>query len=58
MKYIISTLLRYPLYYFLFQGIIKITGLTGLSVFWSIPICVLIVYCFHHGEKIERKGFK
>jgi hypothetical protein len=52
MKLFISLLLQFPLFYVLANGFI---ALTGLNIWLSIPICVMIGLCYDIGEMF-RKG--
>ena len=52
MKYFISYLIQFPLYYVLVNGL---AALTGLSVWWCVPIGVVIGLCYDIGEMVRRK---
>jgi hypothetical protein len=53
MKTIISFLLQFPVYYIVANGL---GALTGLSVWWCIPICVVVMLSYDIGEIIRRDG--
>jgi hypothetical protein len=52
MNYFISFLLQFPLYCVLINGL---ESLTGLSVWWCVPIGVVIGLCYDIGEMMRRK---
>jgi hypothetical protein len=52
MKIFISYLLQFPLYYVVVNGL---AALTGLSIWWGVPIGVLIVFSYDVGEMIRRR---
>lgn len=47
MRYIISFLLKYPVYYVVVNGLVAITG---LNIWWCVPICVIIGLMYDIGE--------
>lgn len=51
LKLIISFLLQLPLFFVVANGIVE---LTGINIWWTIPICILIVVCYDIGEKLRR----
>jgi hypothetical protein len=51
MKIFISYLIQYPLYYVVVNGL---AALTGLSVWWCVPICVVIGMSYDIGEMMRR----
>jgi len=51
MKTINSFLLQFPVYYIIVNGL---AALTGLSVWWCIPICVVVMLSYDIGEMIRR----
>jgi len=51
MKHIISFLLKFPLYYVVINGLV---ALTGLSIWWCIPICTVIGLSYEIGEMVRR----
>ena len=51
LKSIISFLIKYPLYYVVVNGLSLITG---LNIWWCVPLCVLIVLSYDIGEMIRR----
>lgn len=53
MKTIIALLLQLPVYFIVWDGI---AALTGLSVWWCIPICVVVMLSYDIGEIIRRDG--
>jgi hypothetical protein len=53
MKTIISFLLQFPVYCIVVNGL---GALTGLSVWWCIPICVVVMLSYDIGEIIRRDG--
>ena len=53
MNTIISLLLQFPVYYIIVNGL---AALTGLSVWWCIPICVVVMLSYDVGEMIRRDG--
>ena len=52
MKIFISHLLKYPLYAVLLLGIKLITG---LSVWWCIPIAVILLLSYTIGDEMTRE---
>ncbi len=52
MNYLISFLLQLPLYYVLVNGL---ASLTGLNIWWCVPICVGVMMCYNIGEMVRRK---
>jgi hypothetical protein len=52
MKIFISYLLQFPLYYVVVNGL---AALTGLSIWWCVPIGVLIGSSYAAGEMIRRR---
>ncbi len=52
MNYFISFLLQMPMYYVVVNGL---AALTGLSVWWCVPICVVIGMSYDIGEMVRRK---
>jgi len=52
MNYIISFLLQLPLYYVLVNGL---TALTGISIWWCIPICTVIGLSYDIGEMVRKR---
>jgi hypothetical protein len=50
-KYFISFLLRYPLYYITTNGI---SALFGMNLWVCVPIAIGIVVLHEIGQKIER----
>lgn len=53
MKTIISFLLQFPVYFIVVNGL---GALTGLSAWWCIPICVVVMLSYDIGEIIRRDG--
>jgi hypothetical protein len=53
MKTIITLLLQFPVFYIVGNGL---TSLTGLSVWWCIPIGVVALVSYDIGEMIRRDG--
>jgi hypothetical protein len=53
MKTFISFLLESPVYYIVVNGL---AALTGISVWWCIPICVVVMLSYDIGEMIRRDG--
>lgn len=51
MKIFISFLLQLPMYSVLGNGLM---ALTGLSVWWCIPICLVISMCYDIGEMVRK----
>jgi len=51
MNYIISFLLQLPLYYVVLNGLV---ALTGLSIWWCIPICTVIALSYDIGEMVRK----
>lgn len=52
MNYFIAFLLKFPLYYVLISGLV---ALTGLSIWWCIPICTVICLSYDIGEMVRRR---
>jgi hypothetical protein len=52
MKLIISYLIQYPLYYVVVNGL---AALTGLNIWWCVPIGVVIGMSYDIGEMMRRK---
>lgn len=52
MKIFISFLLQFPAYYIVVNGL---AALTGLSVWWCVPICVVVMLSYDIGEMVRRK---
>ena len=50
-SFLISCLLEFPVFFVLMAGL---PTLTGLSYWWCIPICVLIMWSYDIGEMIIR----
>lgn len=53
MNYFVSFLLQLPLYCVLMSGL---EALSGLSVWWCMPICGVAVLSYDIGEMIKREG--
>jgi hypothetical protein len=51
MKTFIAYLLKLPLYFVSLYGI---AALTGLSIWWCIPICTVIGLSYEIGEMVKR----
>jgi len=51
MNTIISFLLKFPVYYIIVNGLV---ALTGLSVWWCVPICVVVMLSYDIGEMMRR----
>ena len=51
MKIFISFLLQLPMYFVLGNGLM---ALTGLNVWWSVPISVMIGLCYDIGEMVRK----
>ena len=51
MNYFISFMLQFPVYYVLVNGL---AALTGLSIWWCIPIAVVLDVMYCAGENIRR----
>jgi hypothetical protein len=51
MNYVISFLLKYPVYYIVVNGL---AAITGLSVWWCVPICVGVMLMYDIGEMMGR----
>jgi hypothetical protein len=51
MNYFISLLLKYPVFYVLVNGL---AALTGLAIWWCVPITIGIVFMYDFGETIRR----
>jgi hypothetical protein len=51
LKSIISFLFQYPLYYFVLMGL---QSITGLNIWWCVPICVIIGVSYDIGERLRR----
>ena len=47
----ISLLLQFPVYYVLVNGL---AALTGLAIWWCVPITIAIVFMYNFGENIRR----
>jgi hypothetical protein len=47
----ISLLLQFPVYYVLVNGL---AALTGLDIWWRVPITIAIVFMYNFGENIRR----
>jgi len=52
MNYFISFIFKYPIYYVVVNGL---AALTGLSVWWCVPIATVIVLSYDIGEKIMER---
>jgi len=52
MKIFISYLIQYPLYYVVVNGL---AALTGLNIWWCVPICVVVMMSYDIGEMMRRK---
>jgi len=52
MNYIISFLFQFPLYYVLVNGLV---ALTGLSIWWCIPISTVIGLSYDIGEMVWKR---
>jgi hypothetical protein len=50
---LLAFLLQLPVYYVLVNGL---AAITGLSVWWCIPICVVIGLMYDIGEMIMRNN--
>jgi hypothetical protein len=55
MNYFISLLLQFPVFYVLVNGL---AALTGLVVWWFVPIAIGIVFMYDFGENIRRGELK
>lgn len=52
MKILISYLLQFPIYFVAVNGF---AALTGLNIWWGVPVTVIIMIMYDIGESI-RKG--
>jgi len=52
MNYLISFLLQFPLYYVVVNGL---AALTGLNIWWCVPICVVIALLYDIGEMVRKR---
>jgi hypothetical protein len=52
MKYILSVLLKYPLFYVAINGLV---ALTGLNIWWCVPIAVVIGISYDFGEFLQKR---
>jgi hypothetical protein len=52
MKTIITLLLQLPVFYIVVNGL---AALTGISVWWCIPICVVVMLSYAIGEMVRKK---
>jgi hypothetical protein len=53
MKTLIALPLQFPVYCIVVNGL---AALTGISVWWCIPICVVVMLSYDIGEMIRRDG--
>ncbi len=51
MNHFISLLLQFPVYYVLVNGL---ASLTGLAIWWCVPITVVIILMYDIGEMFRR----
>lgn len=51
LKYIISFLFKFPLYYVVVNGP---SSLTGWNVWWCVPLGLIIILSYNIGEMIMR----
>ena len=51
LKFIISFLFKFPLYYVVINGL---SALIGWNIWWCVPLCVLIGMSYDIGEMIRR----
>ena len=52
MNYLISSLLQFPAYCIIVNGL---EALTGLNIWWCVPICVVVMMSYDIGEMMRRK---
>jgi hypothetical protein len=52
MKTLIALPLQFPVYYIVVNGLAE---LTELSVWWCIPICVVVMLSYDIGEMVRKK---
>jgi hypothetical protein len=52
MKTFISVLLQFPVYYITVNGL---TALTGLNIWWCVPICAIVMMSYDIGEMVRKK---
>ena len=54
-----NTLLAFPLQFPLFVALVfGVHNLTGLSIWWCVPISVVLDWMYYFGENIRRGGVK
>jgi hypothetical protein len=52
MNYFISFLLQMPMYYVVVNGL---AALTGINIWWCVPICVVVMMSYDIGEMVRKK---
>jgi hypothetical protein len=52
MNYLIHFLLSFPVYYIVVNGL---AALTGLNIWWCVPICVVVMMSYDIGEMVRNK---
>jgi len=52
MNYLINFLLSFPVYYIVVNGL---AALTGLNIWWCVPICVVVMVSYDIGEMVRKK---
>ena len=52
MNYLISFLLKFPVFYIVVNGL---AALTGLNIWWCVPICVIVMLSYDISEMVRKK---